>query len=128
MSDLKTILLVDDVDETRIELAHLIERGFKNVRVLQAASGPEAYHQLSKERVSGALIDRILGLEEDSASVLESLKNQGVPTLLMSGIHDDSRSPPPGCLRKPVSDARGRVRHDLLQQFMTELARAWALT
>jgi len=124
----KTVLLIDDVEETRLELAASIEQAFVNVRVVSVGSGPEAYHRLSQERVVGALLDRILSLEEDSASVFESLKERGIPVILMSGIHEDSRAPPPGCLRKPVHDERGRIRHDIMRQFMIALAREWALT
>ncbi len=128
MSEKKSILLIDDVDETRVELAQLIEAALPNTHVIGVSSGPEAYHQLSKHRVSGALVDRILGLQEDSASVIQGLRSRNIPVLLMSGIHDDGRGPPPGCLKKPIHDDRGRIRNDVLQQFIQNLSQAWALT
>ena len=111
-----------------MELAEHIERALPHTEVIQASNGPEAYHQLSKTRVVGALVDRVLGLEEDSASVIQSLRARGVPVILMTGIHDDGRDPPPGCLKKPVHDEKGRIRHDVMHQFIVNLAKAWALT
>lgn len=124
----KTILLIDDVEETRLELIDLIEQALPHTKVIGVSSGPEAYHQLSKVRVSGVLLDRILGLSEDSTSVFETLKSQKIPVLFMSGIHDDGRDPPPGCLKKPVHDEKGRIRRDIVHQFISNLSKAWALT
>ncbi|MBN20295.1 MAG: response regulator [Bdellovibrionaceae bacterium] len=91
MTDTKTILIVDDVEDLRESLADSFEiRGFK---IVQAENGVDALELMKSETVDVVLSD-IRMPEMDGVELLKAIKQKDPrkpPVLIMSGFSDYDR-------------------------------------
>lgn len=95
------ILIVEDVDEMREWLATLLE-GIEGIRVsAKVRNGWEAREELMRRRPDLVLLDEILP-GESSRDLLDELKSEGIPTVLMTGVSEPTHAIPVGAASRIV--------------------------
>lgn len=115
-------LIVEDVDSMR-ELLEQVLRGCSGYSVSGLArNGAEARFELVRRRPELVLLDEVLP-GESSLDLLEELKKQGIPVILVTSLADRSADLPPGALSRLFKPTWKSLSADI-RRFQAELDQA----
>ncbi len=117
---MKTILIVEDVEEMRLMLEQLIQ-GMTQFRLSgSCANATEARLELTRRRPSLVLLDEILP-GESSLDLLDECVSQEIPVVLTTGMERPEHPIPEGALGRVIKpdwrsldQARSRIEKELL--------------
>ena len=115
MPSMARILVVEDVDEMRELLAETLS-GIEGIRVTgQVQNTQEARIEITRRRPDLVLLDEVLP-GESSLDLLEELKSEGIPVVLITGVEEKTERPlPAGALIRMAKPAWESLEEDRLR-------------
>ena len=117
-----SVMIVEDIDEMRALLEHVLT-GAEGVRITsQAASAVEARLLLSRKKPRVVLLDEILP-GESSVDLLQDLVAEGVAVILMTGLANPTHTLPPEAFSRIAKPGWKSAEEDR-KRIAAEVARA----